>query len=205
MGAGRRFADSRRRQWIAFTDRQQDLFASSGALPEFLELDHELRENYRNSQQIAEVASWFGDIETDCVAGEGPPVRYVACPADRVEARTVEVARKLQRDEHIADQDLAVLWIFHNPFKGRTDEVAQATRDGDPVQTNAASFKGMERPVVVLGLDMKPDRPGSVDNTRRTIYAAVTRARSHLVIVGDPDLCDEYGFRKVAERLTSPA
>jgi len=150
---------AREGRWYAFADGQQDLFDADAALPDFLELEHELHDNFRNSRQIAAFAGGFGDVELDCVSGDGPPVRFVAVPGEHVVARTREVARKLQRDERVVDGDLAVLWLFHNPFKGANDEVARA------------------------------------------IYAAATRARSLLVVVGDPDTVAHLGFHDLADRL----
>ena len=115
-----------------------------------------MRENFRNSAALAAFVAGFGEVELDCVTGDGPQVRYVAAPAERVVARTSEVARELQRDERIGDEDLAVLWLFHNLNRGGNDRLAEAARAGERVATNSASFKGMERPAVVLGLDMDP-------------------------------------------------
>jgi hypothetical protein len=192
-------------KWFAFSDRQQDLFNSDAALPDFLEVHHELRENFRNSRQIAEFAAAFGDIEMDCVTGDGPPVRFVACDTERVIARTHEVARKLQRDEHIADADLATLFLFHNPNRHHSDELADVALRGEAVCTNGAAFKGMERPVVVLGLDIDPTKTDRADEVRRSIYAAATRARSHLVVVGDPNVADAYGFEGLGRALRAGA
>jgi hypothetical protein len=188
-------------RWFAFADGQQDLFHADAALPDFLEVTHELRENFRNTRSIARFASGFGDLELDCVTGDGPPVRHVAAPADRVVVRTAEVARRLQRDERIADADLAVLWLFHNPHQGRTEEVVAAAMAGERVETNSAAFKGMERPVVVLGLDMDPDRQDRRGEVARAIYAAATRARSLLVVVGDPEAAAALGFEQLADDL----
>ena len=188
-------------RWYAFSDRQQDLFQSNAELPEFLEVHHELRENFRNSASIAAFAEQFGDIETDCLSGDGPPVAFVACPTDRVIARAGEVAKRLVRDEGLDESDVAVLHLFHNPFRGHTDEVARATLAGELVTTNSASFKGMERPAVVLGLDIDPAKTDRRDEVRRAIYAAATRARSHLTVVGDPDVAAAYGFDELARDL----
>ena len=192
-------------RWYAFSDRQQDLFASDAELPAFLEVEHELRENFRNSANIAAFAAEFGDIETDCLTGDGPPVAFVDCPTDRVEARTGEVARKLMRDEGIAASDLAVLYLFANPHQGHGDQVAAAALAGELVTTNSASFKGMERPAVVLGLDMDPAKADHRDEVRRAIYAAATRARSHLTVVGDAEVAAAYGFDALAAGLRGGA
>ena len=111
-------------RWYAFADRHQDLFASRASLPDFLDLTHELRENFRNSRPIAEFASQFGPTELDCVSPEGPPVRFVAVSDDRVIDRAEREAGRLQRTERIPEADLALLWLFHNPMRGRNDEVA---------------------------------------------------------------------------------
>ena len=192
---------ARQGRWYAFADGQQDLFDADAALPEFLEVQHELTENFRNSRAIAAFAAGFGEVELDCVAGDGPDVRVVPVPTEHVIARTREVARKLQREERIDDDRLAVLWLFHNPRRGENDQVARELLSGAPVATNSASFKGMERPVVVLGLDIDPSRGDRREELRRAIYAAATRARSLLVVVGDPEAAEAVGLDGLAERL----
>jgi hypothetical protein len=192
---------ARHGRWYAFADGQQDLFHADAALPDFLDVQHELRENFRNSRAIADFASWFGDLELDCVTGDGPAVRFVDVPAEHVVSRTREAARKLQRDERIADRDLAVLWLFHNPHRGATDELAVAALAGELIETNGAAFKGMERPVVVLGLDVDPTKKDRVDEVRRSIYVAATRARSLLVVVGSAEAAAEIGLDELAAAL----
>jgi superfamily I DNA and RNA helicase len=76
-----------------------------------------------------------------------------------------------------------VLWLYHNPFQDRTAEVVDAYRAGRRVETNAATFKGLERPVVVLGLDLRADE--DPEALRRNLYTAATRASALLVVVGD--------------------
>jgi hypothetical protein len=170
-------------------------------VPDFLDVQHDLRENFRNSRSIAAFAARFGDVELDCVTGSGPPVRFVAVPGAHIVARTTEVARRLQRDERLEDEDLAVLWLVHNPAKGETARLAAAALAGERVETNSASFKGMERPVVVLGLDMDPQKPKRIGEVKRSIYAAATRARSLLVVVGDPDVAERIGLPELADDL----
>ncbi len=188
-------------RWYAFADGQQDLFDADASLPDFLEVEHELRENFRNSPAIASFAAAFGQVELDCVTGDGPPVRYVAVPGDRVVGRAGEIARKLRRDERLNDRDLAVLWLFHNPSKGAPDELARVALGDGLIATNSASFKGMERPAVVLGLDLDEQREIDADDVRRAIYAASTRARSMLVVLGDPDQVARFGFDELAAAL----
>ncbi len=188
-------------RWFAFADGQQDLFDADASLPDFLEVEHELRENFRNSRAIASFAAGFGDVELDCVTGDGPQVRFVPVDNAEVVDHTHAVARRLQRDERIDDGDLAVLWLFHNPHRGATDRLADAALAGGRVETNSASFKGMERPVVVLGLDVDPHKQDRFGEVSRAIYAAATRARSLLTVVGDPDAAATLGFDALATWL----
>jgi len=200
---------SRDGRWYAFADGQQDLFRADAALPDFLEIEHELRENFRNSRSIARFAADFGDVELDCVTGDGPDVRFVPVDGGKVVDHTEVVARRLQREERIGDRDLAVLWLFHNPHRGATDELAKAALAGERVATNSASFKGMERPVVVLGLDIDASKTDRAEEVARAIYTAATRARSLLVVVGDPADAEALGFSTLANQLreaeTGPA
>ena len=192
---------SRRGRWYAFADRRQDLFQADAALPDFLEVEHELRENFRNSRAIASFAGDFGDVALDCLTVDGPEVRFVPVDSTEVVARSEAVARQLQRDQRIDDRDLAVLWLFHNPHRGATDALAATALAGGRVATNSASFKGMERPVVVLGLDIDAAKADRAEEVSRAIYTAATRARSLLVVVGDPADAEAFGFSALAARL----
>lgn len=69
--------------------------------------------------------------------------------------------------------------------------------------TNSATFKGMERPVVVLGLDIDATRTHRADEVSRAIYTAATRARSLLVVVGAPEDAAALGFESLASQLRS--
>lgn len=192
---------ARHGRWYAFADAQQDLFRSDAALPDFLDVEHELRENFRNSHAIASFAASFGEVELDCVTGAGPDVRFVAVDHTEVVEATEAAARRLQREERIDDRDLAVLWLFHNPWRGEAERLAAAALAGERVTTNSASFKGLERPVVVLGLDADPARTGRQEVVARAIYAAATRARSLLVVVGDPATAGALGFEELGALL----
>ena len=59
----------------------------------------------------------------------------------------------------------------------------------------------MERPVVVLGLDIDPEKTDRVDEVRRSIYVGASRARSALTVVGDPDVAEAYGMEQLARQL----
>ena len=115
--------------------------------------------------------------------------------------QTEVIAHRLQREDRVRDHDLAVLWLFHNPHRGATDHLAKAALAGERVATNSASFKGMERPVVVLGLDIDATKTDRTEEVSRAIYTAATRARSMLIFVGDPVDAEAIGFSSLASQL----
>ena len=127
----------------------------------------------------------------------------LAVDSIEVVAQTEAVARRLQRDERVGEADRAVLWLFHNPHRGATDQLAMVALAGERVATNSASFEGMERPVVVLGLDIDATKTDRADEVRRAICTAATRARSMLVVVGDPADADAMGLGSLAAKLLS--
>jgi hypothetical protein len=176
----------------AFQDDQQDLFRADAALPELLDVHHELRENFRNTPQIAAFAARFADVEIDCIAPDGPHVRFVPCATGDVIAETRAVANRLQREESVRDEQRVVLWLYHNPFQNRTSEVVAAYRSGQRVETNAATFKGLERPVVVLGLDLRDDE--DLEALNRNLYTAATRASALRVLAGDERAAARFGI-----------
>ena len=100
-----------------------------------------------------------------------------------------------------AKADVAALWLYHNPWQGDPAGLIDQDQRGELVTSNSAAFKGMERRVVVLGLDVRRDRPA--EDMIRTVYAAATRARSLLVVVGDPDELRAVAMYKLAAMFTS--
>lgn len=188
-------------RWFAFADRHQDLFAQGAPLPDFLEVDHELTANFRNSRPIARFAARFGPLESDCLVPDGPPVRFVSTAADHVIDQTERETVRLRDDDNLGPDEIAGICLFHNPHQHHSDELAHRLLDGQPVLTNTAAFKGMERPAVVLGLDMDADKAHRAEEVARAIYAGATRARSHLTVVGDPDVAAAYGFEALSEQL----
>lgn len=143
-----------------------------------------------------------GPEEAEVVAGHGPPVRWVPATTDTVTDTARAEAARLRKRERLDESQLAVLHLFANPHRGDSDAVARADAAGELVETNAATFKGLERPAVVLGLDLDPEKTHRAREVARTAYVAATRARSLLTVVGDPDVARAYGFGGVADRLS---
>jgi hypothetical protein len=185
-------------RWFAFSDPTQNLFAADAALPDFLEVHHELRENFRNTPEIADFVDDFGPIEIDCVSTSGEPVRFVSAEGDVVGEARREVER-LQRNG-VDAKEIALLHLYTNPHQHRPSDLVDAVFSDGVVETNGASFKGMERPVVVLSLDIDPERRGA-DEVARGIYTTASRARALLVVVGDPAALRQIGMDDLAARF----
>lgn len=190
---------TREGRWFAFADPAQNLFATDAALPDFLEVHQELRENFRNTRRIADFIDDFGPIEIDCVAGEGQPVEFVDTTDVVAEAR--RQVERLQRSG-IPAGDIALLHLFTNPHRLHPDDVVAAAMGDGVVETNGAAFKGVERPVVVLSLDVDPERR-DVEEVRRGIYATASRARAHLVVVGSAPAMRHLGLAALAADLAA--
>lgn len=191
----------------AFAHAEQDLFDARPRLRELCEHSHVLRESFRSTRQIASAAAALlepagGQVaEVECVAGDGPAVRYVAASTQQVVDVARASARQLIRTDRLTDADVALLHLFTNPHRGEPATVAEANAAGQLVETNCATYKGMERPVVVLCLDLDPDKADRAAEAARTAYVGATRARSVLTIVGDPEVAAAYGFTTTARHL----
>lgn len=186
-------------RWFAFSDPTQNLFAADAALPDFLEVHHELKENFRNTPEIADFVDDFGPIEIDCVADGGEPVRFVTAEEGEVvdEARR-EVQRLIRAS--VEPGAIALLHLYTNPYRHRPGDLTELVFSDEVVETNGASFKGMERPVVVLSLDIDPAKR-DLEQVKQGIYTTASRARSLLVVVGAPAALQELGLVDLAGRF----
>ena len=120
-------------------------------------------------------------------------------------ARAREQAKRLVRDEGFSERDVAAVCLFRNAWQGRTPELAVIEAEGGLVETNSATFKGMDRAALVLGLDLDPTKATRSAEAARAAYVAATRARSLLVIVGDPAACANYGMEWIGRALKRSA
>lgn len=191
----------------AFAHTEQDLFGARAPLEELVDATHQLRESFRSTRQISQAAEDFLEVlhgqaePVECIAGEGADVAYVAAPAEHVPARAREHAKRLFKDDRFSPGEVAVLALFANRHKGDAAAVAESEEAGELIETNCATFKGLERPVVFLALDLHPDKAARAGDAARAAYVGATRARALLTIVGDPDIVDAYGFTRVAGKL----
>ena len=172
---------------VVFQDDLQRIFAGRGHLP-FTGVEVELDENLRNTQEIAAVFDSLRGRPVKARGPDGPPARLVPSTdrraiddADRVVTRLIA--------EGYPPSSISVLTTYRrHPVHDRLfrDEGPAAywrTFDSDEVfYATVQSFKGLERPVVVLTVN-----GFNFDAVEREIlHVGMSRARSLLVVVADP-------------------
>ncbi|MEP7194779.1 MAG: ATP-binding domain-containing protein [Actinomycetota bacterium] len=138
---------------------------------------------------------------------EGPPVRFIACSSeDAVDVANDEVVR-LTEDENWPLGSVVLLTTYHrHPVqleiverRGSDAYWDDFFAEDDVFYGHVLGFKGLERPVVVLAVDGFRD----IARAREMLYVGLSRARTLLVVCGDPDLIAEVGGEAVRRRLTS--
>jgi hypothetical protein len=188
-----------------FLDEGQRVFDRSDATP--IELaPFPLDRNLRNTKRIAQV---FGSLclEQPKYEGlDGPPVRFIACRnEDAVDAADTEVER-LTEVEGWPPGDVALLTTLHR-HPVQVDAVERGGWDAywddffageDVFYGHVLGFKGLERPVIVLAVSGFGDE----SRAREMLYVGLSRARTLLVVCGDPVLIAAVGGEAVRRRLT---
>ena len=171
----------------AFGDDQQKVFGKrKGPGKNFARI--RLKENIRNSLQIAELARPLVD---ESIAAKGPnsyPVEFIVC--DESEALDVaeDAVEKLTDREGWKPGEIALLTTKnrHPVHAEMADKDRMAYYESlwdseDVFYGTVGGFKGLERPVVILTIDGYHH----AEDLREFLYVGITRARDRLVIVGD--------------------
>ncbi|MEP7194486.1 MAG: NERD domain-containing protein [Actinomycetota bacterium] len=189
-----------------FLDEGQRVFDRPGTAP--IELaPFPLDSNIRNTKRIAQVFGSLGVEQSKYEGLEGPPVRFVACKSDdAVDAADTEVER-LTQVQGWPPGSVALLTTRHrHPVQVEMVEGVgvDAYWDDffageDVFYGHVLGFKGLERPVVVLAVNGFRE----VSRAKEMLYVGLSRARTQLVVCGDPDLIAQVGGEGVRRRLTS--
>jgi superfamily I DNA and RNA helicase len=174
----------------AFGDINQKVFGKRN-LPLNNFAKFRLKDNIRNSRQIAELAALFSE---ESLAVRGPnsfPIEYIETAEDKVIDTADDIVEKLTESENWHPGEIALLTT-----KSRHPVHAQvSTKDRDAYWEDfwenesvfygtVGGFKGLERPVVVLAVDGFHN----AEDFNDFMYVGLTRARDKLVIVGDKNL-----------------
>ena len=188
---------------VVFQDDLQRVFAGRGRIP-FAGVEVELDENLRNTQEIAAVFDPLHGRPVKARGPDGPPARLVRSTDDQaVHDADLVVAQLIAEGYPV--ESIAVLTTYRrHPTHDRLVRGGGAAAywrrfaSDEVFYTTVQSFKGLERPVVVLAVN-----GFNFDAVEREIlHVGMSRARSMLVVVADPKtLATVEGGPAALERL----
>lgn len=170
----------------AFGDVNQKVFGKRN-FPISKYAKFRLKENIRNSKQIAELAALFSE---ESLVARGPnsfPVELIEVPEQKVIEAADDIVERLTENDNWHPGEIALLTTKNrHPVHA---EIANKDRDlyWSDFWTNenvfygtVGGFKGLERPVVILALDGFHN----AEEFNGFMYVGLTRARDKLVVVG---------------------
>jgi hypothetical protein len=176
-------------QLVVFRDDEQSLYDRGGG-PDPAAVSVELRENVRNTRQIADLLAAIPGSEQDTCRGlDGPAVAFVETAEDDVADRAAAVADGLIAGGQWQGGDIALLttWRRHPRQAALIDRLgpdaysALLAEGSELAVSTVQSFKGLERPVIVLAVNGFYRTDGADDLLR----VGASRATHRLIVVGD--------------------
>jgi len=190
---------------FVFADAHQKVFDREGSSPITLS-PFPLDDNLRNTATIAECFAPLTPVEQIARMDAGVPVRFVpvAAGASVTEAADDQVEAMLDAGWSPGDVALLTTGRRHGEQIAQVEAFGPAGYwdaffAGDEVfYGHVLGFKGLERPVVVLALNDDPDNALATQK----LYVGLSRARSELVVVGNPQDLLEIGGDEVFRRVT---
>ncbi|MDP3714563.1 MAG: NERD domain-containing protein [Mycobacteriales bacterium] len=186
-----------------FLDSGQRVFPRQGEVP--IDLPPIiLSRNLRNTQRIAGFFSSLVTVRSTAKGLKGPRVRLVACDTADALTRADDAVDLLE--ETWEPGQLALLTTHHRHSvhdetikgPGGWDAYWEDYFSGESVCYGTVSgFKGLERSCVVLAVNGFSDEA----KAKEMLYVGLSRARSQLVVVGDPELIASVGDGGIRKRL----
>lgn len=178
-----------------FRDDFQNLYGGADAVRIIGAQPLQLSENVRNTRTIFDAASQFrtGAPQT-CLGPLGEPISWVAAPPDRMIRAVERELNRLLTVAGIACSDIAILCgCGAEASKLRSAPTVSGRKwtpadepDADCITLDSVMrFKGLDRPIVIL-CEME-------DAADELAYVAMTRAKSHLTVVGTDATLDRLG------------
>ena len=176
-------------QLYIFSDSNQSIYRRPSDLAlQVKAIEHVLRLNLRNTDQIAKVTNGLYEgplIYSSGVQGEFPKAFKASSERERV-LKVLEICKKLIVEESVKIHDIAVLCEDENIAKqirldlGKERIPSSNSRDTgiSLVVDTIASFKGLEAAFVILVLGKSTAR------NQEQSYVGISRARTHLFIIG---------------------
>jgi superfamily I DNA/RNA helicase len=164
-------------------------------------MEYHLSKNMRNSRQIHAVAKRLNlDDDANPAGPEGTAPEFIAVADAGSAAAEIEMrVRKLATSDGVGLSQIAVLTAGRRQIAalapgGRLGGFA-VTQDpfgaaGALYLDRISRFKGLERDVVILtGLGSPPAH----NRAEPLLYVAASRARSHLIVVDEPEVLARFG------------
>jgi superfamily I DNA/RNA helicase len=182
---------------FVFRDDYQNIYGGDDASLAVQAEPLELTENVRNTQNIFRAGVRFrsGNPQS-CLGPEGTAVSWVAAEPGRLARAVDREVSRLLTSEGVASGDIAVLCgcgaessvLRASPqIAGRAWTPADEPADDRIILDSIMRFKGLDRPVVIL-CEIE-DADGEI------AYVGLTRAKSHLIVVGAVQALDRLGRR----------
>jgi len=190
--------------FYVFFDDNQRIFTQISSIP----MDTAplyLDENLRNTQHIHErLKPYARDAEVQCIGPQGRPVEIIPAADKPAERRELQrVLHRLVNEEGIPVEQIVIL----TPSAEKRSQWKPDDQLGnfiitwhlDTEMSMAArvctiySYKGLESPVVIL-TELQALRPEIAD---QLLYVGLSRARHHLIIIGDLPAASHRGAEKV--------
>jgi hypothetical protein len=193
--------DIRSTLWIAFEDLLQDPDRSilhvffdtnqtvygdiSRELASFRIAPVRLTRNLRNTRLIHDAASKFYN-GTELVADgpDGRIVEWAMCSTRNMDLKVIELVRRLTDHDEINPEKIVVLCVSDAVTELLTKKLAGF--EGITVD-HVQDFKGLEMPVVILAAGRE------IADVKELAYVALSRARAHLLVVGEHDILEWLG------------
>ena len=170
-----------------FGDKEQNLFVGAKDLPWFYAIGR-LNRNLRSSRAIASSLNELSQADNEpsgLIQGMSPEILLVD-HRDQAEQSANQYVKFLIGDAGWRPQDIAVITTrqrhaIHESLHGDPGKYWDSYFANDSVfYTHVSSFKGLERPVVVVVVNGIP----SGTEANQQLYVAMSRARDDLVLVG---------------------
>jgi hypothetical protein len=164
----------------AFYDTNQSLYGSlAKELAGFAMTPIHLGRNLRNTKAIHSAAARFYEgLPVRADGPDGVSVEWLSCREAEIGATITDVVGRLIAREAVSGADVAVIAPSEATATALRSLLKGAIAKGVVVDT-IARFKGLERRVVVLVATRE------IADQRELAYVGLSRARTHLVVVGE--------------------
>ena len=186
-----------------FLDEGQRVFGRQGVPPGQL-TPVNLRENLRNTKQIAQTFGSLAHEQMKYGGLDGPPVQLIpCCTADAVSAADDALLALL--DAEWPPESVALLTTgARHPVqlervqsRGTTGYWDSFWDTDDAFYGHVLGFKGLERQAIVLAVNGFRDE----ERARELLYVGMSRARDLLIVCADPDDLRRWAGEGVMHRL----